>query len=962
MKFRLFLEQQAVDRWRGRVLLLPQFSVVAKEKAIAIHALKTQLVSFLQKEDLEYVSANYRFEPEQTLVTLELDIVPEKALTADPLLTSIDLIVTQRQVRRGIRYLVSVPLIDDISFTVQDPNAITDKAQTALLNYFKDWSVNELDALDRSLGAELAVVELDDPPSRLQSRSQRSSDQSTNHQPTVLDNCGINLSQKVKTNGLSHFDRRDDLLEQAIAILAQPGPNSLIVVGESGVGKTALVEEITQRMFSGDVPSSLCDRQVWFVAANNLIAGQKYTGEWQEQVKDLIQLAASDRQILFMGNPNEILDAGRWSESDNNMGRFLRPYMESGDITLICECDRDQYEAALKQEPSFIHVMQRLDIPEPSVTEAATIVQQATHHLTRLHNVLIEPDGVQTAMTLTQRFLPYEAFPGKAIRLLRQMVQQQRVGRQTGQERDTLQPLNHHASNHHTSNHRTQTPKISSTALAPTMPERPLPDQTFNPKSSCIVAQKTSQSPISSRHVLEYFARTTGLPLTLLSDAEQLDPQDVQTYFSDRLLGQPDAVAAVTNLITVIKAGLNDPNKPLGSFFFVGPTGVGKTELAKILARYLFGNGDRLLRFDMSEYASGDALARLIGTAWQSQSKDTGELTRRVREQPFSIVLFDEVEKANPVIFDALLGVLGEGRLTNAAGRTTDFRNTIIIMTSNLGASQSQMPSLGFTTESSEKSKDLQAHYVEAAEQFFRPEFFNRIDHLVVFQPLSFEAMGRITRRELDKLLEREGIQKRKLLVEIDDAVIGQLLAQGFHPRYGARPLQREIEKTVIVPLASLLVRKNPTSHQILRFKVRSSRIKIELVPIPTPKPATLPAPNTRQIRALSAILAELAQLQKELLEATDSESLTTLRSTMTRLLAQSYAPTFWDHPTEAQRTLSQIYHLDRVSKRLDDLLERSDRLIQKGESMRLNPPNASFVVKLDQEKTILGGNLLTGP
>ncbi|NET09297.1 MAG: AAA domain-containing protein [Symploca sp. SIO2B6] len=464
-----------------------------------------------------------------------------------------------------------------------------------------------------------------------------------------------------------------------------------------------------------------------------------------------------------------------------------------------------------------------------------------------------------------------------------------------------------------------------------------------------------SQSPISSRHVLEYFARTTGLPLTLLSDAEQLDPQEVQTYFSDRLLGQPDAVAAVTNLITVIKAGLNDPNKPLGSFFFVGPTGVGKTELAKILACYLFGNGDRLLRFDMSEYASGDALARLIGTAWQSQSKDTGELTRRVREQPFSIVLFDEVEKANPVIFDALLGVLGEGRLTNAAGRTTDFRNTIIIMTSNLGASQSQMPSLGFTTESSEKSKDLQAHYVEAAEQFFRPEFFNRIDHLVVFQPLSFEAMGRITRRELDKLLEREGIQKRKLLVEIDDAVIGQLLAQGFHPRYGARPLQREIEKTVIVPLASLLVRKNPTSHQILRFKVRSSRIKIELVPIPTPKPATLPAPNTRQIRALSAILAELAQLQKELLEATDSESLTTLRSTMTRLLAQSYAPTFWDHPTEAQRTLSQIYHLDRVSKRLDDLLERSDRLIQKGESMRLNPPNASFVVKLDQEKDHLG-------
>ncbi|NEQ97688.1 MAG: AAA domain-containing protein [Cyanothece sp. SIO2G6] len=889
MKFRVFLEQYDGDHWEGRVLLVPAIATTAPTQDQVLSNLAHQLQVFLRDEDLDYVLSHYRFESNQTLMALDLDVVSANSPGSDPILLSLDVVVTRRTVRRGTRSILTVPHIPNFSLSFNRADKLEQAARDALLKQLKNFSVRDIDALDRSATTALAVVEVDGPPTPFETPKANV----TSHPPrqTVLDQCGINLSQQAAANQVGHFDGRDAVLEQAIALLAQSGPSSMVLVGPSGVGKTALVEEIARRIQAQQVPQPLQQRSIWFVTANNLIAGQKYTGEWQGQVQNLIQVASKGRQILLMGNPNGILDAGRWSESDNNMGRFLRPYMESGAITVICECSSEEYDVAEKLEPSFVRAMQRIDLLEPTVVETTTIIQQATQHLMAEQPVQFGPTVVETAINLTQRFLPYQAFPGKAVNLLATMM------------RDRL----------------TQ-------------------------------AESTTTSlNLSSQDLLVYFAKMTGLPLALLSDAEKLDVEAVRQYFGDRLLGQPDAVAAVTDLITIIKAGLNDPHKPLGSFFFVGPTGVGKTELAKLLAAYLFGNSDRLLRFDMSEYASGDALARLIGTAWQPKSG--GELTRRVREQPFSIILLDELEKANPVIFDALLGVLGEGRLTNAAGQTTDFRNTIIIMTSNLGASQSQSPTLGFATDSSDDDGDRTIHYIAEAERFFRPEFFNRIDHVVVFQSLSFEAMGRITRRELDKLLEREGIQKRDLLVEIDDAVIGQLLAQGFHPRYGARPLKREIEKTVIVPLASLLIRQEPNANHILRFQVRSGKVHLALIPIATPaEPAAEPAPTVKQAKAIASLLTQLADLQEVLLEIETSPMFESLRSTMNRLLTQSYAPHFWDEPTTARQTLSRIYHLDRVINRWGSLLERSDRLIVKGEAMQRSSPPASALMKLEAD------------
>jgi ATP-dependent Clp protease ATP-binding subunit ClpC len=372
-----------------------------------------------------------------------------------------------------------------------------------------------------------------------------------------------------------------------------------------------------------------------------------------------------------------------------------------------------------------------------------------------------------------------------------------------------------------------------------------------------------------------------------------------------------------------------------------------------------------MLRFDMSEYASADALPRLIGSAWRSENE--GELTRRVREQPFCVVLLDELEKAHPDVFDALLGVLGEGRLTDAGGRSADFRNAIIIMTSNLGAGRRDLQSVGFGQQSGAdeaRGAWLADHFVKAAEAFFRPEFFNRIDRIVAFRSLSQEAVRLITRRELGKLLMREGIVRRNLLVEVDEAVIARLAEQGFHPHYGARPLQRAIERAVILPLARILVDGAADHRHLVRFTLRDGEVHPRLVVVdageePTPAEAT-PAPDRRLEPDLAAVVRAIARIRKELELAEAGELAQGLRDESFQLLAQTRVPTFWDTPDTARAVLQRIYRLERVVKRLDSLTERAARLEDRAQHLRRQrdrrnlPDLAAQVERLEMEVSFL--------
>ncbi|HSH82584.1 MAG TPA: AAA family ATPase, partial [Herpetosiphonaceae bacterium] len=783
LPFRLFLQEYSNGIVTAQVLAIPHLSAQATDRATAIESARRMLVSYFEDTPrLAAPPAALVFHEQQELRSLSVDLRPKGTLPPDPIPITVCLIVAVEQHPRGVRSIVMAPRIPGFQLVVEDAEQIEEKTRAALAHHTRKWrSPAILEADQRGApGLETIHVPVPEPGARNRPGSGLLDD-SDDDDESVLRTCGINLTAQVATNGLSRADRRDELVEQILATLAGSTASSVLLVGQEGVGKTALVHEIVARIHVGTVPERLRGRELWAVTGNNLIAGMSYIGQWQGRVQSLIQEVRKGRQILHMGDPNAILDAGRWSSSDNNMGRFLRPYVESGDITIICECTPEGLAAALKAEPGLVHAFRRVDVPATSESETHAILLAEARRLEAAHNLSIAPEATAAVVELTRRFMPYRAFPGKAVSLLRSAI------------RETLPEPGH----------------------------APVP------------------RTLGRADVVAGFARATGLPSLLLSDAELLDEEAVRAYFEERLLGQPDAVMAMAELILLIKAGLNAPNKPLGSFFFVGPTGVGKTEMAKVLASYLFGSEDRLVRFDMSEYGTTDALPKLVGSAWQRENE--GELTRRVREQPFCVVLLDELEKAHADVYDALLQVLGEGRLTDASGRTADFRNTIIIMTSNLGASRRETHALGFGATMPEEATDerLRAHFRKEAESFFRPEFFNRIDRILVFRPLTLEAMRRITRRELGKLLMREGITRRNLVVEpFDEAVIETLLERGFHPHYGARPLQREIERMVSLPLARAVLGKLATQHHVLRFSVRQGEIHLSLVPIETPEEA----------------------------------------------------------------------------------------------------------------------------
>ena len=640
-----------------------------------------------------------------------------------------------------------------------------------------------------------------------------------------------------------------------------------MLVGRSDVGKTALVHEIGRRIAEGDAPEPLRGRRLWRISANELIAGAQYTGMWQQRAQRLVAEARETRAIVAMGDPIGIIDAGRWSQSSNNLSRFLRPYVESGDLSLICECTPEQFASAHAKEPSFADAFHRVDIPEPPLAVTREIAAEVVRRLSETASVAIKAEAVDAALELTRRFEPYRSFPGKAIRLIEDAVR-----------------------------------------------ERP-----------------KDATSLDRADVTETFARRSGMPVALLSDAHKIRHGDVLTHFESRVLGQPGATTAMTDIVMVIKAALNDPGKPLASFFFVGPTGVGKTELAKALAEYLFGSRERLIRIDMGEYGSADAVQRLIGTAWGANE---GELTRRVREQPFCVLLLDEIEKAHWSVFDALLAVLDEGRLTDASGRSADFRNAVVIMTSNLGATRARTGALGFGAGS---EVTQEAAYVEEAESFFRPEFFNRINRIVVFHALGAETVRLIARRELDRLLKREGVVRRDVQVEVDDAVIDAVSAAGFHPRYGARPLHRQIEQSIMKPLARLLVDRPPRTGDFIRITLSNGDIAVTAERVSEPRDQ-----ERRRAHRRAEADASLTSLEKAAvafaaeLESDDAAaSADDLRATLSELIENSHESTFWDDTERARETLSRLYGLEQIIGRYDRLRDRAAGLCELARRVR---------------------------
>nr|BCX01760.1 MAG: hypothetical protein KatS3mg041_1806 [Bacteroidota bacterium] len=659
---------------------------------------------------------------------------------------------------------------------------------------------------------------------------------------------------------------REGVLEELYALLQRPDNSSFVLVGEPGVGKTAVIYELARRLKRGHCPPALTGYRIFETTTQNLMAGTKYIGEWETKLVNLTrEMREAGDVILYIRDLPNIVGAGTTSTSSANFASYLAPLIERGEITVIGEATADMLKHMFRQAPYLERVFTQVRLEEPRAEELDRILMAVARDLGQRYGVEILPEVVQRIIELTGRFLPYQKFPGKAIDFLKQM----------------LARLAHRG-------------------------------------------QLAARQVLTAEVVVSQFQETTGLPAVVIDDRARLDLDEVHRFFSERVLGQEEAVEAIKRTLALLKSGLHDPSRPLATYLCLGPTGVGKTEFAKTVAAYLFGSPERMVRLDMSEYMEWNSWERLIGERFDDRG---GKLTRPIQEQPFSVVLLDEFEKCHPNVYDLLLQVFDEGRLTDRQGRTTDFRNTIIIMTSNIGSKLYGQKPIGF--EESMSDEALRRAVQAELERYFRPEFLNRIE-LIYFKPLSAEVVRRIAYREIGKVIAREGILRKQLTVEIDERLVDRLIEEGYSPRYGARFLKRAVERLITLPLAQALVERSIEPGSMIRLESDpngQTRVHVEppAGPAALPEPGRLPAmPDPDELER------ELEELERRLQALADRQGVTELRRRIQELEARMQEPTFWDHPRQALeelRSLGQCYRIQNRYRRLEQTLEELKRL-----------------------------------
>jgi ATP-dependent Clp protease ATP-binding subunit ClpC len=626
-------------------------------------------------------------------------------------------------------------------------------------------------------------------------------------------------------------------IETVVHILDGPAPRAVVLVGESGAGKTALVQELVHCLREHPERPG----HVLRMTPQDFLVNTRYIGEWETRVRNIVNAVKPPRRIvLYIPNIEELAWMGTWAKSDANVASALAPFIERGDLSVLGESTVEGFRKGLGANRSLRRLFHTIEL-HPSDEKKTLEILRAVAKEAGLH----VPDEVLGRVNeLAMYFGSGTVQPGRSVGLLRKVL-----------------------------------------GLAEDKP-----------------------GPISEKDILATLASSTGIPADFLDDNVALNRPAVRQFFETRVMGQPEAVEAVVDLVTLVKAGLNDPNKPFGVLLFIGPTGVGKTELARALAEHLFGDVNRLVRLDMSEYATYEAYERLIGNVGRNEA---GLLTATVRERPFAVILLDEIEKAHPNIYNLCLQIFDAGRLTDAMGRTVDFHRTIFILTSNVGSAVPTGPALGLARDPPPlPTRDT---ILRDLNRWFRPEFLNRIDRIVTFRPLATETAERIAQREIARVLERAGITRRHLAVDVDPGVLPLLLREGYSQAFGARPLKRTVERLVLLPLARAIAEGSVPAGSLVRLGAKHDRVDIEVEP-PEP-PSEAPPPRAARASHVEERAAKLLQQASELLGQA-----TPLAERKSELLAQAAAEGFWDDPTNSRRVMDDVYRLDGVLTALEDL------------------------------------------
>ncbi|WP_075917319.1 ATP-dependent Clp protease ATP-binding subunit [Lactobacillus acidophilus] len=644
----------------------------------------------------------------------------------------------------------------------------------------------------------------------------------------TLDKVAINLNQRTREGNIDPVIGRDKEIERVIQILSRRTKNNPVLVGEPGVGKTAVAEAIATEIVKKRVPEDLLDKRVMALNMGNLVAGTKYRGEFEDRMKKILDEIAKDgKVILFVDEMHTLIGAGG-AEGAIDASNILKPSLARGDVQMIGATTFDEYQKYIEKDQALARRFQQVRLNEPSKKDTLAILEGLKPKYEKFHHVTITEESLEDAVDLSSRYISDRFLPDKAIDLVDEASAAVKIKNNVNSD-DELVQINNKIKN--LIDQKNEAAASQNFVKAAQLQDEQNNLQARREKLVNTLHEKISaNATVEPEDIAKVVSDWTGVPVTQMKRNETRQLANLEGILHKRVIGQDKAVSAVARAIRRSRSGIKDERRPMGSFLFLGPTGVGKTELAKSVAAAMFGSEDNLIRLDMSEYMDQIASSKLIGSApGYVGYEEGGQLSEQVRRHPYSVVLLDEVEKAHPDVFNLLLQVLDEGFMTDSKGRKVDFRNTIIIMTSNLGSrSLFDGNAVGFNADKIDQAKVRQAKVQQAIKQFFRPEFLNRIDETIVFDELTKKQLRNIVSLLTNKLVVR--LQRKGITLKLSRAALDKIVQDGYDPENGARPLKRAIQNDVEDKVAEMLINGEVKSGDTLKIGSQHGNLKFEVV------------------------------------------------------------------------------------------------------------------------------------
>jgi len=642
----------------------------------------------------------------------------------------------------------------------------------------------------------------------------------------ALDEYGRDLTKMAKEEKLDPVVGRANEIQRVIQILSRRTKNNPVLIGEPGVGKTAIVEGLAQMIVEKKVPDTLIGKRVIALDMSSLVAGSKYRGDFEERMKKVVDEIRNNADVvLFIDELHTLVGAGA-AEGSMDAANILKPALSRGELQCVGATTLDEYRKHIEKDAALERRFQPVMVGEPTQEEAIEILFGLRDKYEAHHRVKITDDAVRSAVILSSRYLPDRFLPDKAIDLIDEASSMVRLASHTAPP--DLKELEEKLNEVRKEKEAAVAIQDFEKAAKLRDDEHKLQEEINKNKENWQKDKVSEKTVVDKEEIAKVLASWSGIPVAKLQEEDMQKLLRLEEELHQRVIGQNEAVASVSRAVRRASAGLKDAKRPIGSFIFLGPTGVGKTELAKALANSLFGSDDAMVRIDMSEYMEKFAVSRLVGAPPGYVGYDEGgQLTEAVRRKPYSVVLLDEIEKAHPDVFNILLQVLEDGRLTDSLGRTVDFRNTVIIMTSNAGASALRPDAvMGFATgngNQEDKYESIKSRVMGELKRIFRPEFLNRVDDIIVFHPLESDEIKAIAKLMLKDLQKR--IEDQEIKLEVNEDVYAFLSKEGFDPVYGARPLRRAILRLIEDPLSEALLERKYVSGDTVYTSIEDEKI-----------------------------------------------------------------------------------------------------------------------------------------